>query len=49
MGETALFLITVLLKDYLSLCHRGNRMGAGRGGGQDGRGSPFYIKGATSL
>lgn len=39
--------VTVLLKDYLSMCHRGNGVGAGRG--QDGRGSPIYIKGATSL
>lgn len=39
--------VIVLLKDYLYMCHRCNCVGAGCG--QGGRGSPFYIKGATSL
>lgn len=39
--------VTVLLKDYLYMCHRGNCVGAGQG--QGGSGFSFYIKGATSL
>lgn len=49
-GDCSVPCVTVLLKDYLVLvfvCHRGNCVGLGMGAGDSG--SPFSIKGATSL